>query len=611
MDERSCGARGQRLLLAVTLLCLSGCGESGTGPATGTSSVPPAGPVKDATKPTGQPEGQPAAGAKYVTLSQNWSKEERLEFYFTSEGSQILPYDWFLVLEQPDSTKLFRDDANLLKYGYLLEDKDAKWNPDGLPVGFVKDQGSDRDWLGFTCSTCHTSQIDYQGVSYRIDGGAILADVKEFLFGVADALKATRDKEDKFLRFSSKILGSKDTPAERDTLKLLLTEIINQRDGYNARNFPAGLPPLPGRVDAFGAILNEVYHRVVPSPVPSNTANTAPASAPVSYPFLWDTPQHDVVQWNGAAKNEGLGSLGRNVGEVLGVFGKFEIPEKPTILGYSSTVKVRNLVAIEEWVKKLWSPQWPAGLGELDKDKVKAGRAAFEKAKCNLCHEDIKRDDPSRHITAKMSAVGTDDTMAVNFVKRSGSTGKLNGAFVKVVGSSLLGSAKFKDKAGGDDMLSHVVIGTIIGSPFKAPEDELTKIEYKRKQAAALAAGGPGDRRRRHLQGSAPERDLGHGPVPAQRLGADALPSPPARQGTPQELHHRQPGVRSQARRLPDRRAGIPRLPGACRRRQGDPRQLERRPRIRHRVLPQRDRAVGARGIPQVALSRHRAGGLG
>ena len=50
----------------------------------------------------------------------------------------------------------------------------------------------------------------------------------------------------------------------------------------------------------------------------------------------------------------------------------------------------------------------------------------------------VDRDDPARHITAKMTAVGTDDTMAVNFVKRFGSTGKLNGAFVKVVPTSLL-----------------------------------------------------------------------------------------------------------------------------------------------------------------------------
>jgi hypothetical protein len=504
MRERSWIARSRELWSAVALLCLAGCGEGGHGPVTESSPPPPigqpAGPGKEAAKPTSQP------AAKYVTLPQNWNEEERLEFYFTTQGSQILPYDWFLVLEQPDSTTLFRDDANMLKYGYMLEEKDTKWNPDGLPVGFVKDDGRDRNWLGLNCSACHTSQVDYKGVSYRIDGGATLADVKEFLFGVTAALKATRDKEDKLLRFAKVILGAKDSAAERETLKQQLTEIINQREGYNARNFPTEIPPLPGRVDAFGAILNEVYHHVVPAPVPSNTANTAPASAPVSYPFLWDTPQHDVVQWNGAAKNGTIGSVGRNVGEVLGVFGKFEIPEKPSVTGYSSTVKVRNLRAIEEWLKKLWSPQWPAGLGELDKTKVAAGRAAWEKAKCNVCHEDIKRDDPARHIEAKMVAVGTDPQMTVNFGKRFASTGKLEGAFVKVIGSSILGSKKLGPKAGGDEILSHVVIGTIIGSAFPAPEDELSQIDYKRKKESNLGPrapviGGGGTYKARPLNG--------------------------------------------------------------------------------------------------------------
>ena len=53
--------------------------------------------------------------------------------------------------------------------------------------------------------------------------------------------------------------------------------------------------------------------------------NYHPADAPVSVPFLWDTPYLDLVQWNGIAKNVPLtsdfdiGALGRNVGEVIPV----------------------------------------------------------------------------------------------------------------------------------------------------------------------------------------------------------------------------------------------------------------------------------------------------
>ena len=46
-----------------------------------------------------------------------------------------------------------------------------------------------------------------------------------------------------------------------------------------------------------------------------------PPDAPVSYPFLWDISYSDYLQWNGVAPNAGPGPLGRNTGEVIGVFG--------------------------------------------------------------------------------------------------------------------------------------------------------------------------------------------------------------------------------------------------------------------------------------------------
>src|SRR5262245_9147793 len=49
------------------------------------------------------------------------------------------------------------------------------------------------------------------------------------------------------------------------------------------------------RLDVFGAILNEVCHTALEIP-----ENRYVADAPVSYPFLWDTPMLDWVQWNGS-----------------------------------------------------------------------------------------------------------------------------------------------------------------------------------------------------------------------------------------------------------------------------------------------------------------------
>ena len=211
---------------------------------------------------------------KVVYLDQGWSPGDSQRYYFTSQGSQILPYDWFLVLEQLENDQLFRDQKNLLKFRYLVQKPDSM-NPDGLPVGFAKDNGRDRTWLGFTCAACHTGEVHYKGVAYRIDGGPALSDTTGFLRTLTETLKATRDQEAKFDRFAQKVLKGHDDLSARSALKEQLAAIIDRREGYNARNFPPGNLAGNGRIDAFGAILNEVFHHAMrDKDVTSNTTNT-------------------------------------------------------------------------------------------------------------------------------------------------------------------------------------------------------------------------------------------------------------------------------------------------------------------------------------------------
>ena len=428
---------------------------------------------------------------KIVYLDQGWSPSDSQRFYFTAQGSEIIPYPWFLVLEQAESTTPFRDNGNMLRYRYLIQKPDAA-NPDGLPVGFVKDPGRDRDWLGITCAACHTTQIDYNGVSYRVDGGPGLGDIEGFLSALTAALKATRDQDDKLGRFAGKVLGGTPTASQREALKKQMTIVIDRRDGYRARNFPTDRPSGYGRIDALGAILNEVFFRVLrPEDQTPNTANSKPANAPVSYPCLWDTPQHDKVQWIGAAQNGGIrniGNLSRNVGEVLGVFGDFEVPESRLDVRYRSTVKVNNLHDIDGWLVTLWSPLWPDGFPKLDQAKVAAGKILYD-SNCLSCHDRIDRKDPARTIEAKMRATGTDRLTADNFWNRTGRSGKLEGRFVRVYPTI---GGQFGPVATGNAALTNAVIGTILGSPFQAPEDELSKIDLGargRPSPVALTVG--------------------------------------------------------------------------------------------------------------------------
>src|SRR5262245_38139300 len=82
-----------------------------------------------------------AHGENYSTpryLEQGWSEADSLWFYNTSQGSGLMPYDFFLVLKNADSTdELFRSDKNIDAFRYLPQ-KRTFFNPDALPVGFTK-----------------------------------------------------------------------------------------------------------------------------------------------------------------------------------------------------------------------------------------------------------------------------------------------------------------------------------------------------------------------------------------------------------------------------------------------------------------------------------------
>jgi hypothetical protein len=127
-----------------------------------------------------------------VFLEQGLSKDEMLSFYSTPQGSQLLPYSWFCILEQVNSKKLFRDNKHIKSLGYIPQDAPTpECKREELPIGFVKDeiteafldsalntnrlsprpQGNQNVWLGLTCAACHTSEINYGGKTLRINGG--------------------------------------------------------------------------------------------------------------------------------------------------------------------------------------------------------------------------------------------------------------------------------------------------------------------------------------------------------------------------------------------------------------------------------------------------------
>lgn len=401
---------------------------------------------------------------RVIYPEQNWSAAESLWFYNITQGSNLIPYDIFLHLEVADSEHLFRSDTHMNQLRYLPQSASFA-NPDALPVGWVKDEYQGKNYIGFTCAACHTNQINYQGAAIRIDGGATLADMEQMLSNLSAALDASLQDPAKFARLARKVLKHQ-YPAEQESFRIELSEAALQIARYNTTNEPRhGNQTVAygyGRLDAFGRIYNRILAHLTPS-----ETNFNPANAPVSYPYLWDTPQHDFVQWNGVGDNELAGPLGRNTGEALGVFAQFDLDKKKRDAGYRSSVAVRNLTRMERHLESLWSPSWQQlaeqkVLPAINQQLAAQGREVFIEYQCHTCHEAIERTDPKRRIVAQFASlptIGTDPYMVMNALNYSGKSGYFEGDKIKPLNPK---SPRFQATTPVLPALSSAVEGVII-----------------------------------------------------------------------------------------------------------------------------------------------------
>ncbi|WP_044561794.1 di-heme-cytochrome C peroxidase [Azospirillum sp. B4] len=536
------GSRRLAALPLTALLLLTSCGGSNDTIQIGTS--------KTGTLPLPSWSDKPATGAvqrlptpdtwgSWYGIDQGWTLEQRQAFWFTPQGSWMIPYGWLLALEQSGSETPFIAPENMARLGYIPAPKSV-WNPDGLPIGFtVSPPLTDKNgkpgiaWAGPNCAACHSNEVTYQGKAVIIDGAPSLADFYHLNMDMLDALVTTSEQPAKFDRFVKALVERKflpaDTPQARNELQnqmaeheMWLSDYLKHNlcgdshggdclggqsvvdtarasggstyEAYLANNravresltaeakteptkainrdevYHKGYVPLPGngRIDAIGAIFNQVTG---PNIAVAH-ANYSPSNAPVSYPFLWGAPQSDRVQWNGFGENTsvlglGVGPLGRNVGEVLGVYGRVDVrPRDPSqwttpdgsfetlnlptpTVGFANTVLTNNLGHLEKWLSGLRSPRWPEGvLPPIDKALAQAGEAIYtgksvEGVNCASCHQPVKFEDEGKSYDAVLvqtSVVGTDPAMADNYMlERNTQTtnfwksGKLEGKSQNVV----------------------------------------------------------------------------------------------------------------------------------------------------------------------------------
>ncbi|WP_331344164.1 di-heme-cytochrome C peroxidase [Cellvibrio sp. UBA7661] len=504
-----------------------------------------------------------AFGESYSTpiyLDQGWSANDSLWYYNTTQGSALMPYDFFIALEQATSTELFRANSVIDKYRYLPQ-KPTFFNPDGLPVGFVKESYKGKDYVGFTCAACHTGQVNYQNKAIRIDGGPAMADMVGFLTDLQKSLDVAMTDGEKNQRFVSKVLELNNSYSNAEDVQADLKRWARKIHLYNNINL-SSVEYGYARLDAFGRIYNRVLEHVISRKqlrdvllgmTKSDTDSDSdlltkaqvdkvlegisetiigdlqfakiidrlmsdkegyPAlgmadmnrikqqifnepNAPVSYPFLWDIVQSDYVQWNGLANNAGMGPLGRNTGEVIGVFGILDWEahkrgwrlsswltgqsSKSYQIEFTSSIDLVNLSRLESHLASLTSPVWPtlakegleqdhakAIFGELpewkiDKDKVRRGRRLYAEY-CESCHEVIDRTDRDRIVVANMSSVktvGTDPAMAQNSVSYTGYSGNFKNTYQ----TESVGALVIKDRAPVVQILTAATMGEVATEP--------------------------------------------------------------------------------------------------------------------------------------------------
>jgi hypothetical protein len=322
-----------------------------------------------------------APPAPPVLLDQGWTVEDRVAYHRTSQGSAVMPYELFLALEQADSTELFRSDALSDRFGLIVIPADPRTNPDGLPVGVVKTSVPDGrwkgDWVGLSCSACHSSELSYQGRRVRIEGGSSHAfDFAGYIASLNAALAATRADEAKFARTAErmKVAG----PEARAALRTSLDDASEHVHQYISRDAAMATPSGPGRMDALTLIHSRVLGNAMDRP-----ENWVAALAPVKPPFLWNAPHSAWVQWTGFASDP----MVRNATESMGVFLRVDLrSESPEKGLFESTADLRGQLKIEELLRRLAPPHWPEEVfGPIDRAKAARGRELFAE-NCAQCH---------------------------------------------------------------------------------------------------------------------------------------------------------------------------------------------------------------------------------
>jgi hypothetical protein len=268
--------------------------------------------------------------------------------------------------------------------------------------------------------------------------------------------------------FAHRVLGAKYTAAAAATLKTDVAAWFAEYDPFMKAALPATSWG-PTRLDAFGMIFDRLSGIDLRQP-----KNIVKADAPVRYPFLWNASRQDRTQWNGAVKN-GLFTLGmgRNLGEVYGVFGRLTLTENDPLPGWvnfagrGNSANFHNLQQLETLISRLPAPRYPL---PTDPALVKRGEGLFASEQCANCHLPT----PGRFDTWKTSCTieNTDSRMYRNALAKIQIIGLLDGVAVPQV----VGSGPLSGDSAQVEVLSTAVANTLLEELSRNPDGVLEAV---------------------------------------------------------------------------------------------------------------------------------------
>jgi hypothetical protein len=334
--------------------------------------------ISRATEPS--PSNQPGG---VVWAEQGWTQSERDFYHFASQGSILSPTDWFMALERASSRGLLSDPAYLSTLGFLAAPPSPS-NSLGLPIGFAvaPDNSMAKGTIGFTCSACHSGQLQYKGYKYRIDGAQTLANTPALGGELQKAMLETYYSPEKWNRFAHRVLKKQYNVNSEKQLRTSFGDSIRNVEWglYYAETL--GINPVVsgyGRSDAIDTGANKLFAIDL-----RESSNFHVANAPVSYPFLWDIWKFDWLQYDGSF----VQPMGRNVGEALGVGAStnYLFSMSPGESKWANSVNVSNLIQIQTQLHSLKAPVWPSKLfGPYNSKLAMQGRSLFTQ-NCSSCH---------------------------------------------------------------------------------------------------------------------------------------------------------------------------------------------------------------------------------